>query len=100
MAKILFFKSLGPGEHWITAKPPGHQTGQPILVRDMPDGSMKVIGGAGGSLNHHRFRPRAEGEDRKQAAAKRQEDIKAKRKKQIKADKAAGLHDAKQPYRP
>ena len=44
-------KALGPGERWITVKPPGHDKGQPLLIRDMPDGSSKVIAGAGGSVH-------------------------------------------------
>lgn len=60
---------------------------------------MKVIGGAGGSLNHHRFTPRAAGQDRKQAAQERQEAAKAAKKERLEADKAAGIHQAKQAAR-
>lgn len=48
-------------EHWITVHPNGPDTkGRPVLVRDMKDGSMMVIGGAGGSgtLNFLRLQPR------------------------------------------
>lgn len=44
-------------EHWITVHPHGPGTdGQPVLVRNSPDGkSMVVIGGAGGHLNYLRI---------------------------------------------
>ena len=48
-------KAINPGARWIAVKPPGHNKGQPLLIRDMPDGSSKVIGGAGGSMNHLRL---------------------------------------------
>lgn len=87
------------GAHWITVRPPGHDKGQPILVVDQPDGSVKVIGGAGGSLNHMRFRPKAQGQDHKQAAIERQKALREKRKAQIAADKEAGVHEQKQAAR-
>lgn len=100
---IIFLKSekptLGPSDHWITVRPPGHEKGQPILVRDQPDGSMKVVGGAGGALNHLRFTPGHKGEDRKAVAAKRQEEARAAKKARIERDKELGLHEAKQGVR-
>jgi hypothetical protein len=43
-------------EHWITVHPHGpDEPGQPVLVRNNSDGSMTVIGGAGGSLNYLRL---------------------------------------------
>lgn len=87
------------GAHWITVRPPGHDKGQPILVVDQPDGSVKVVGGAGGALNHMRFRPKAQGQDHKQAAIERQKALREKRKAQIAADKEAGVHEQKQAAR-
>lgn len=100
---ILFLKSeksaIGPSDHWITIRAPGHEKGQPVLVRDQPDGSMKVVGGAGGALNHLRFTPGHKGEDRKAVAAKRQEEARAAKKARIERDKELGLHEAKQGVR-
>jgi hypothetical protein len=46
-------------EHWITVHPNGeNEKGIPVLVREMGDGSMMVIGGAGGNLNHLRLDPK------------------------------------------
>ena len=54
---LLKASALPPGAHWITVKPNGpSSTGQPVLIEPQPDGSAKVIGGAGGSLNHLRLR--------------------------------------------
>ncbi len=101
--RILFLKSEPQqpkaGEHWITVRPPGHEKGQPILVQDQPDGSMKVVGGAGGALNHLRFTPGHKGEGRKAVAAKRQEEARAAKKARIERDKELGLHEAKQGVR-
>lgn len=58
-------------EHWITVHPHGPGTeGQPVLVRNNSDGTMSVIGGAGGNLNHLRLDPSrnvARGKDLKAA---------------------------------
>lgn len=92
---LLLIKALGPGEHWLTVHPPGHDKGHPILVQDQPDGTVKVIGGAGGKLNHLRFTPRAKSETAKQAAQERRQAKKERKQEQVKADKAAGAHEAK-----
>lgn len=101
--RILFLKSEPQqpkaGEHWITVRPAGHEKGQPVLVQDQPDGSMKVVGGAGGALNHLRFTPGHKGEDRKAVAAKRQEEARAAKKARIDRDKELGLHESKQGVR-
>lgn len=45
-------------EHWITVHPNGaDEPGQPVLVRNNADGTMSVIGGAGGHLNYLRLDP-------------------------------------------
>lgn len=58
-------------EHWITIHPNGDEAkGQPVLVRNNSDGTMSVIGGAGGNLNYLRLdpsrrvdKPKATGDD-------------------------------------
>lgn len=62
MTKIVLFtstaltKALEGGQRWITIRPHGPDSkGQPVLIQPQPDGSAKVIGGAGGSLNHLRL---------------------------------------------
>jgi len=43
---------LGTGEHWITVHPNGDdEEGHPVLIKENPDGTHTVIGGAGGALN-------------------------------------------------
>jgi hypothetical protein len=45
-------KGLGEGERWITVHPHGdNEPGVPVLIKERPDGSAHIIGGAGGSLN-------------------------------------------------
>ncbi len=48
-------KALAAGERWITIRAPGYEKGQPVLIRQEPDGAARVIGGAGGKLNHLRL---------------------------------------------
>lgn len=92
-------ESIPLGARWITVHPGGVGTGQPVLIEPQADGSAKVIGGAGGSLNHLRLRGVKSHSDYKAEAqaskAKRQKERKAR----IAADKAAGIHDAKQEAR-
>lgn len=84
------------GAHWITVRPGGTGKGQPILVMPQSDGSMRVIGGAGGALNHLKLRSVKQGQSLKDAARQRQQERQEARKKQIEADKAAGIHEQKQ----
>lgn len=96
----LLIKSIPPGARWITVHPNGPAAkGQPVLIQPMPDGSAKVIGGAGGSLNHLRLRAVKSRDDYKTEARDRQAARKEERKKQIEADKAAGVHEGKQAAR-
>lgn len=92
---ILFCKALQAGERWITVRAPGHEKGQPVLIQPQPDGSAKVIGGAGGSLNHLRLtgvKPAGSyTETLKERAGQRREAKKAQRTR----DKALGLQTAK-----
>ena len=95
---VLLLKSdaIPPGAHWITVNANGGGgKGQAVLIQPQADGSAKVIGGAGGSLNHLRLRSVKshsdyQSEAREGAAAR----SKAK-KEQTKADKALGIHEAK-----
>jgi hypothetical protein len=100
MPRILLLKSeIPPDAHWITVHPNGAGKGQPVLIQPQQDGSAKVIGGAGGSLNHLRLRGVKSRDQYKQEAGEAGADRRAKRKEQIAADKAAGIHGAKQDAR-
>ncbi|HKT52846.1 MAG TPA: hypothetical protein VJP88_00225, partial [Caulobacteraceae bacterium] len=89
-------KALQAGERWITVKPHGpDEKGQPVLVQEQKDGSMKVVGGAGGKLNHLRLtgvRPQGELAETMKARA---EERKARAKRQRERDKALGLQKSK-----
>lgn len=99
-ARLLLIKSeIPPDAHWITVHPNGVGKGQPVLIQPQADGSAKVIGGAGGSLNHLRLRGVKSHSDYKaEANAKAAERRKAKQA-QTAADKAAGVYEAKQQAR-
>jgi hypothetical protein len=64
VAKQLTVAKMSPAantgvEHWITVHPHGDaEKGQPVLVRNNTDGTMTVIGGAGGSMNYMRLDPK------------------------------------------
>ena len=78
---------------------PGHEKGQPILIRDNPDGSASVVGGAGGSLNYLRLRGVKSKEEYARSALERQKTRKEERKKQRQLDKQTGVYEAKQAAR-
>lgn len=89
-------KALAANEHWITVHPNGPgTTGTPLLIQDHPDGSARVIGGAGGSLNYLKLRGLKSGAEYRQDAAARASEKRAARKLQTQQDKEHGLHDAK-----
>ena len=90
--------SIPPGSHWITINS-GEGKGQAVLIQPQPDGSAKVIGGAGGSLNHLKLRGVKSQSQYKEEAASKQADKSAKKKEQTKADKANGVHEAKETAR-
>lgn len=91
--------SIPSDARWITVHPNGSGKGQAVLIQPQADGSAKVIGGAGGSLNHLRLRGvKSQSEYRAEAEAKGAEKRAAK-KQQTAADKAAGIHDAKEQAR-
>lgn len=98
---ILLIKAdaIPPDAHWITVHPGGTGKGQPVLIQPQQDGSAKVIGGAGGSLNHLRLRGVKSHSDYKAEAKTAQAKKALARKEQIAADKASGIHGAKQEAR-
>lgn len=89
-------KALAAGERWITVHPHGKdEKGTPVLIQPQPDGSAKVIGGAGGKLNHLKLtgvKPQTEYTDTLKQRAKERRDV-AKGRRQ--RDKALGLQTAK-----
>ena len=94
-ALLEIFKALQPGERWITVRPPGHDKGQPLLVKPAGDGAMKVIGGAGGSMNHLRLTgvrsPEAYAEEAREKASA----AKDARARQTEQDRKMGLTASK-----
>ncbi|WP_443698744.1 helicase-related protein [Pseudomonas sp.] len=90
--------SIPPGSHWITVNG-GEGKGQAVLIQPQPDGSAKVIGGAGGSLNHLKLRGVKSVSDYKAEATEKQAGKSAKKKAQTAADKANGVHEAKETAR-
>lgn len=91
--------SIPEGARWITVHPGGTGKGQPVLIEPQKDGTARVIGGAGGSLNYLKLRGVKSHSEYKAEAAERQAEKRKARKEQIEADKAAGVHDAKQAAR-
>jgi hypothetical protein len=64
-------------EHWITVHPHGDlEKGQPVLVRNNTDGTMTVIGGAGGSMNYMRLDPKRRIDQAQSKANDKQADAK------------------------
>jgi hypothetical protein len=58
------FADPPPGSRWITVHPNGPDSkGTPILIVPAGDGTHRVIGGAGGSMNHLRIRDVASEEE-------------------------------------
>lgn len=93
---LIFAKALGPGERWITVRPHGPDTkGQPVLIRDNPDGSATVIGGAGGSLNYLRLTGVKSESEYKQQLAEKQKIRREEKAEQRKRDKEAGVYESK-----
>jgi hypothetical protein len=84
------------GAHWVTVHSHPGAKGSPILVMPHEDGSMRVIGGAGGALNHLKLRSVKTGESYKDSIKQRGQARQEAKKKQIEADKAAGIHNQKQ----
>lgn len=100
--RLLLIKAdaIPAGAHWITVHPNGPGSkGQPVLIEPQPDGSARVIGGAGGSLNYLKLRGVKSHSDYKAEAASNAKAKREQRKAQIAADKASGVHGAKQEAR-
>lgn len=95
---ILLVKSIPKDARWITVNG-GEGKGQAVLIQPQPDGSSKVIGGAGGSLNHLRLRSVKSVSTYRKEAAKKQEAKRASKREQVKAEKADGSHASKQEAR-
>ena len=90
------FKALAPGERWITVRPNGPGTeGQPVLVKPTDDGAFKVIGGAGGSLNHLKLTGVKSEADYKAEARGKDQDRREAKKRQRQRDREAGLTENK-----
>lgn len=98
MSTVLFFKALEPGERWISVHPhgPGSEA-QPILIKPAGDGSYKVIGGAGGSLNHLRLTSVRDisSAGYKKELAQRQTSRREERKRQASKDRETGAAKSK-----
>jgi hypothetical protein len=96
-------KALAAGERWITIRAPGHEKGQPVLIRQEPDGAARVIGGAGGKLNHLKLTSVRSEADYKQEASRRVQVRAEVKKPQRELDKRDGLVEnktaARQPVR-
>lgn len=90
--------SIPEGAHWITVNG-GTGKGQPVLIQPQADGSAKVIGGAGGSLNHLRLRGVKSKSEYAAEAESKAAERRAQKKAQTAADKAAGIHGAKEQAR-
>jgi len=86
------------GARWITVHP-GEGKGQPVLVMPQSDGSMRVIGGAGGALNHLKLRGVKQGQGYADAVSQDSQSRREARKTQIAAEKETGVYEAKQAER-
>lgn len=103
MKKIILLAkadTIPEGSRWITIHPNGPGTkGQPVLIEPQDDGSARVIGGAGGSLNYLKLRGVKSKDAYKAEAEARGAEKRQAKKAQTEADKAAGVHEAKQQAR-
>lgn len=86
--KLGYGEKSPTGERWITVHPHGKdEDGYPVLIKENPDGSHTVIGGAGGALTGLRLTGvKSHKEYREEAQRRRQEKLAAKREQQ------EGLH--------
>lgn len=97
--RLIFLKALAEGERWITVRSPGAEKGSPVLVRENPDGSASVIGGAGGKLNHLKLRGVKSKEQYKKEAGEKEKSKREAKKQETAAqrvkDKEAGITESK-----
>lgn len=96
---LLLLKAIPAGARWITVHSTPDGGGQPILIQPQPDGSAKVIGGAGGSMNHLRLRSVKSEADYKADVEKGAKARAEAKKAQTVKDKAAGLVESKKAAR-
>lgn len=90
-------KALEAGERWITVHPNGDNgKGVPLLIKEHPDGTASVIGGAGGKMNHMKLRGVKPKSDYKAALSEKHAQRQEARRLQIAKDKESGVHDEKQ----
>jgi hypothetical protein len=99
--KLLLIKaaSIPEGARWITVHPGGSGKGQPVLIQPHPDGSARVIGGAGGKLNYLKLRSVKSASEYKNEAVDRKKLLREERARQNDADKQSGLADKKKAAR-
>lgn len=89
-------KALGPGQRWITVHPNGRdEKGVPVLIQQNPDGSARVVGGAGGKLNYLKLNGVRSEAEYKEDARKRSEGRRALKKVKQEEDRKAGLTKSK-----
>lgn len=90
-------KAIEAGERWITVHPNGDGgKGVPLLIKEHPDGTASVIGGAGGKMNHMKLRGVKSKEDYKSALRDKHAERKEADRLQVASDKESGVHDEKQ----
>ena len=95
----LFLKAIPAGARWITVHPNGEDSkGVPVLVKESTPGTgvYHVIGGAGGKLNYLKLRGVKSEEHYREESAEKRREAQEKERARVKADKAAGVHQAKQ----
>jgi hypothetical protein len=86
-AAVLFLSkavALHSGERWITVHPHGdEEPGVPVLIKEQPDGSAHIVGGAGGSLNYVKLTNLKSPEEYKQAREAKQHEKRAAEKQRL-----------------
>lgn len=94
---LLKADAIPAGARWITVHPNGPGTsGQPVLIEPQPDGSARVVGGAGGKLNYLKLRGVKSHSDYKAEASEAAKERRKLRNERVAADKASGVHEVKQ----
>ncbi|HLF96264.1 MAG TPA: hypothetical protein VI457_03895 [Methylococcaceae bacterium] len=97
---LWILKALEAGERWITVHPNGDgSTGVPVLVREHPDGTASVIGGAGGKLNHLKLRGIKPQSEYKQALKEKAAARSEEHRKRIAEEKASGVFEERETVR-
>lgn len=82
-------RALKPGQRWITVHPNGpDEKGVPVLIQQEPDGTHRIIAGAGGKLTHLRLKGVKSEEEHREASA-----AGAKEKRELEKKRKAGQGD-------